>query len=118
MNKYRLFIVVCLSLLLWQGVQAQRIHEILFCNTIDRSIGKSVEIDNDRALDEIGCIGGYIGYEVVEHVYQGKDCTRKNLINLLETLDCSNILLLQWSRCSRQYEFRRQTAADVYEHEH
>lgn len=90
MNKYRLFIVVCLSLLLWQGVQAQRIHEILFCNTIDRSIGKSVEIDNDRALDEIGCIGGYIGYEVVEHVYQGKDCTRKNLIKLLETLDCSN----------------------------
>ena len=90
MKILRLFLILSAICVSWQGASAQRIHEILFCNTIDSSIGKSVEVDNDRALDEIGCIGGYIGYEVVEYVYQGKDCTRQNLMNVLNSLNCSN----------------------------
>lgn len=79
-----LFILVVNAILTATG---QKIHNIMFCDTNDRKIGPSVEVDNDRALEEISDIAGYIGYQVVEYVYNGNKCTKQNLINVLNSLN-------------------------------
>lgn len=88
MKKNVLFVLmICLF-----GVKfanAQKLHKIIFAATDDRKIGSSVKVDNDRANDEIDAIAGYIGYEVVDYVYNGNRCTKQNLLTVLNGLNCS-----------------------------
>ena len=73
-----------------QIVSAQKLHKIIFANTDDRKIGSSVKVDNDRAIEEIDAIAGYIGYEVVDYVYNSTRCTKQNLLTVLNGLSCSS----------------------------
>lgn len=73
-----------------QCANAQKLHKIIFAATDDRNIGPSVRVDNDRASNEIDAIAGYIGYEVVEYVYNGSRCTKQNLMSVLNGLNCSS----------------------------
>ena len=70
------------------GLKAQTLHGIVFCNTTDHKIGESVAVDNDRAINEIDEIAGYIGFDAKLYVYSGTDCTKQNLIKVLNELYC------------------------------
>lgn len=87
--KRIVFIAIMACVCACQLVNAQRLHKIIFAATDDKRIGSSVKVDNDRANDEIDAIAGYIGYEVVDYVYNGSKCTKQNLLTVLNGLNCS-----------------------------
>lgn len=87
--RKNVFFVLIAYLCVIQFVNAQKLHKIIFTATDDRRIGQSVKVDNDRANDEIDAIAGYIGYEVVDYVYNGNRCTKQNLLTVLNGLSCS-----------------------------
>ncbi|MBO4850223.1 MAG: caspase family protein [Prevotella sp.] len=80
------------TLLIWGCVLtstlsfSQTLHNIMFCDTNDPNIGESVCEDNDRELDEIDDIAGYIGYKVARYVYNGSNCTKSNLMKVVNTI--------------------------------
>lgn len=88
--KKKVFLILLTYMCAMQVVNAQKLHKIIFAATDDRRIGSSVKVDNDRACDEIDAIAGYIGYEVVDYVYNGSKCTKQNLMAVLNGLNCSS----------------------------
>lgn len=88
--KRKLFLALTVCVCTMQFANAQKLHKIIFAATDDRKIGSSVKVDNDRASDEIDAIAGYIGYEVVDYVYNGSRCTKQNLLTVLNGLNCSS----------------------------
>lgn len=88
--KRKLFLALIACVCTIQFANAQKLHKIIFCATDDRGIGESVKVDNDRSNDEIDAIAGYIGYEVVDYVYNGGKCTKQNLLTVLNGLNCSS----------------------------
>lgn len=89
MNK-RIFLLLFTTLFIFPGIEAQKLHKILFGHTTDRKIGKSVETDMARASNEIDAIGAYINYEVVPYIYPGDICSKENLEKLMTDLSISN----------------------------
>lgn len=87
--KTKVFFVLIAYFCVMLFANAQKMHKIIFTATDDRRIGSSVKVDNDRANDEIDAIAGYIGYEVVDYVYNGNRCTKQNLLTVLNGLRCS-----------------------------
>lgn len=81
-----LSVAMCASLCL----QAQKVHKIIFGHTTDESIGSTVEVDIDRANNEIDEIGGYLNYEVKNYIYVGDACSKENLERVLAELSVSN----------------------------
>ena len=79
--------------------QAQKFHQIIFCNTIDSKIGPTCARDEDRVVSEIGAIAESIGYEPVLYIYGGEKCTKENLMNVLNSLNCSanDVVLFYYS---------------------
>lgn len=88
--KTKVFFVLIAYFCVMLFANAQKMHKIIFTATDDRRIGSSVKVDNDRANDEIDAIAGYIGYEVVDYVYNGNRCTKQNLLTVLNGLRCSS----------------------------
>lgn len=68
------------------NVNAQRLHKILFGHTTDKSVGKSVETDMDRASNEIDDMGACLNYEVIPYIYCGEDCSKENLGKVLSVI--------------------------------
>ena len=87
--RKRIYLAILACACLMQVASAQKLHKIIFANTDDRKIGSSVKVDNDRAIEEIDVIAGYIGYEVVDYVYNSNRCTKQNLLSVLNGLSCS-----------------------------
>lgn len=88
--KKKAFTILMACVCMMQFASAQKLHKIIFAATDDKRIGSSVKVDNDRANDEIDAIAAYIGYEVVDYVYNGSRCTKKNLLDVLNGLNCSS----------------------------
>lgn len=78
------------TLLLAPCAKAQRLHKIIFGHTTDELIGTSVQIDMERASNEIDEIAAFIDYEVVPYYYVGNDCSKENLDKVLTNLSVSN----------------------------
>lgn len=72
------------------GLQAQKVHKIMFGHTTDENIGATVDIDMSRASNEIDEIGAYLNYEVKNYIYEGEECSKENLESLLSSLSVSN----------------------------
>jgi len=89
MKQFRILLLAVLTMT-GLATQAQKFHEIIFCNTIDNKIGSTCAIDERRMLSEIGSIAESIGYEPVEYVYSGTQCSKENLMSVLNSLNCSN----------------------------
>lgn len=89
MNK-SVYALLLTTLLLVPSAKAQRLHKIIFGHTTDGSIGTSVQIDMERASNEIDEIAAFIDYEVVPYFYVGNDCSKENLENVLTNLSVSN----------------------------
>lgn len=88
--KKKVFLMLLAYVCAMQFGNAQKLHKIIFAATDDKNIGSSVKVDNDRACDEIDAIAGYIGYEVVDYVYNGSKCTKQNLMAVLNGLNCGS----------------------------
>ncbi len=59
---------------------AQTIHTIVFCNTIDQSIGQSMSIQFlNMQKPEVRTWAGLIDYDEDHHELDGRNCTRANL---------------------------------------
>ncbi len=88
--KKKAFTIIMACVCMMQFASAQKLHKIIFAATDDKRIGSSVKVDNDNAINEIDAIAGYIGYEVVDYVYNGSRCTKENLLTVLNGLNCSS----------------------------
>lgn len=69
---------------------AQKFYEFVFCNTLDSKIGETCALDEERIVSEIGGIAESIGYEPVERMFHGEDCSKETLLNELTNLQCSS----------------------------
>ena len=68
------------------GCMAQTIHSIVFCNTIDRSIGVSMERDLKNMLNEIDKIAVATDYDYDRIYFDGPNCTRNNLKKAIDEM--------------------------------
>jgi len=82
--------VLLAALCSFTGIQAQKVHKIMFGHTTDENIGTTVIVDMERASNEIDAVGGYLNYEVKNYIYQGDECSKENLEQILSTLSVSN----------------------------
>jgi len=72
------------------SANAQKFYEFVFCNTLDAGIGATCAIDEGRIISEISSIAESIGYEPVERIFHGEDCSRETLMSELSNLKCTN----------------------------
>lgn len=86
----KLFLAFFATLCVATSLQAQIIHKIMFGHTTDERIGPTVEVDMDRASNEIDAIGSYLNYEVKNYVYVADECSKENLERVLSSLSVSN----------------------------
>lgn len=66
---------------------AQTLHTIVFCNTIDESIGESMKIELMNVTNQIKKINDLIEYEVDFYKLDGPICTKANLKRAIDQLD-------------------------------
>lgn len=90
MKHFKFFMLSAFFFATGMTAHAQKFHEIIFCNTTDAKIGATCAIDERRILSEIGKIAESIGYEPVEYVYNSENCSKENLMSILNTLNCTN----------------------------
>ena len=66
---------------------AQTIHTIVFCNTIDQSIGQSMSIEFLNMKNQVRTWAGLIDYDEDHHELDGRNCTRANLKAVIDDMD-------------------------------
>lgn len=66
---------------------AQTLHTIVFCNTIDESIGESMKVEFMNVTNQIKKINDLIEYDVDFYKLDGPICTRANLKRAIDQLD-------------------------------
>lgn len=85
MKKVLLLAITAMTMMVG-NLKAQTFHVISFCNTLDPNIG--CEVDRDRIVQEAGGIGALLGYEVRFYCGEGEDCSKENLMNTVNSLNC------------------------------
>ena len=85
MKKVLLLAITAMTMMVG-NLKAQTFHVISFCNTLDPNIG--CEVDYDRIVQETGGIGALLGYEVRFYCGEGEDCSKENLMNTVNSLNC------------------------------
>lgn len=85
-----LLFLFALSLRLF--AESVSIYPIVFCNTLDKGIGKSCLNDKERFLREFGVIQAALDCDDVDwsNIYVGEDCSKENLEYVLSDVSCSN----------------------------
>ena len=80
-----------LSLFAWATgclvVNAQTLHTVVFCNTIDESIGRSMSIEFLNMKNQVKTWAGLIDYDEDNHELDGRNCTRANLKAVIDQMD-------------------------------
>ena len=66
---------------------AQTLHTIVFCNTIDQSIGRSMTIEFLNMKNQVRTWAGLIEYDEDHHELDGVNCTRANLKAVIDEMD-------------------------------
>lgn len=68
------------------------IYPIVFCNTLDKKIGKSCLNDKERFSTELAAIQAAIGCDDVDwsNIYTGDQCSKENLDAVISELECTN----------------------------
>ncbi len=75
----RMVLLISALALCWEISQAQTLHAVVFCNTIDESIGENMKIDLKNSTDKIRTIARVLDYDLDLQQLDGKDCTRAKL---------------------------------------
>jgi hypothetical protein len=86
MYKY-LYIAITLAFVKTTSTIAQTLHTIVFCNTIDSSIGESMSLEFINVKSQIKTLAGLIDYDEDNHELDGKNCTRSNLKSIIDQLE-------------------------------
>lgn len=84
MMKYSL---VFAALLISTFCYAQTLHTIVFCNTIDESIGESMSIELKNVTSRIKTLNAAIDYDMDFHSLDGHNCTKDNLKLVIDQMD-------------------------------
>lgn len=93
MKIFKIFILVLLGIVsVRQEAAPVKIYPIVFCNTLDESIGKSCFSDKERFISEMSAIQAAIGCDDVDwsNIYEGEQCSKENLESVLEELSCTD----------------------------
>lgn len=71
------------------NTMAQTFHGIVFCNTIDESIGESMKVDMQSMSDKIQTLQTLLedDYGCDFKVFDGNDCTRANLKSYIDNME-------------------------------
>ena len=80
---------MCIIYMLLEATMAnaQTIHTIVFCNTIDQSIGQSMSIEFLNMKNQVRTWAGLIDYDEDHHELDGRSCTRANLKAVIDDMD-------------------------------
>lgn len=78
--------IICM-LLGMAFANAQTLHTIVFCNTIDQSIGQSMSIEFLNMKNQVRTWAGLIDYDEDHHELDGRNCTRANLKAVIDDMD-------------------------------
>lgn len=70
------------------NLKAQSLHAIVFCNTLDEGIG--CDVDEENMLNELAIIAGETNLAYKPYVKHGEECTKGNLLKIIDELDCSS----------------------------
>lgn len=84
--KYRMLCAVALAFGSLVS-SAQTLHTIVFCNTIDESIGRSMSIEFLNMKNQVQTWAGLIDYDEDHHELDGRNCTRANLKSIIDQMD-------------------------------
>ena len=89
MDKIYKWLPMCIMCMLvgMKSVNAQTLHTIVFCNTIDRSIGQSMRIEFLNMKNQVKTWAGLIDYDEDHHELDGVNCTRANLKAVIDEMD-------------------------------
>lgn len=68
-------------------IKAQTLHTVVFCNTIDESIGRSMSIEFLNMKNQVKTWAGLIDYDEDNHELDGMHCTRANLKSIIDQMD-------------------------------
>jgi len=71
----------------YASVTAQTLHTVVFCNTIDESIGRSMSIEFLNMKNQVKTWAGLIDYDEDNHWLDGPICTRANLKAAIDQMD-------------------------------
>lgn len=84
---FRYFLVIILLVFSSAYCNSQTMHAIVFCNTIDESIGQSMSIELKNMTNQVRLLNNLIDYDMDIHVLDGNNCTRNNLKLVIDQLD-------------------------------
>lgn len=79
--------VVLVTGSLFVNINAQTLHTIVFCNTIDESIGRSMSIEFLNMKNQVKTWASLIDYDEDHHELEGRNCTRANLKTIIDQMD-------------------------------
>lgn len=85
MKKVLVLAFVAMSMIVGNA-NAQTVHVINFCNTLDPEIG--CDVDYERTTREAALIAGFLDYGINYYHGEGEDCSNDNLMTTLNSLDC------------------------------
>lgn len=89
MDKIYKWLPMCIMCMLvgMKSVNAQTLHTIVFCNTIDESIGQSMRLEFLNMKNQVKTWAGLIDYDEDHHELDGVNCTRANLKAVIDEMD-------------------------------
>lgn len=82
--KYYLLVVLCILAI---SVQGQTLRAIVFCNTIDESIGQSMKVEFNNVVNQIQSLNALLDYDFQLEILDGPKCTRANLKSIIDKME-------------------------------
>lgn len=87
MEKYIKGMLLVLAAAFVQAANAQTLHVVVFCNTIDESIGKGMSVEYKNVLNQIQTLNTMLDYDMDLHKLDGPICTRANLQSIINDME-------------------------------
>lgn len=83
----KLFLLSIITLIWCSTIYGQTIHLISFATTFDQQIGIATDISQKNVTEKIKDIAFEIEIPVKEYIYNGNQCTKENLIRVINELE-------------------------------
>ena len=99
LNQFKTIALIFMLLCLANPTHGQTLHTIIFANTNDPQIGKSVVYDYNSLSVEVNTIAAATGMKLKRYFYKDEYCNNKNLRNVLNQLSTNkdDVILFYYS---------------------
>ena len=99
LNQIKTIALIFMLLCLANPTHGQTLHTIIFANTNDPQIGKSVVYDYNSLSVEVNTIAAATGMKLKRYFYKDEYCNNKNLRNVLNQLSTNkdDVILFYYS---------------------